>query len=96
MACRVCHIIDAAAYAACAGDGIHASAGGTGDDWQQPGQVKLSSTQSVKTLVWEILGSIDSRWYLERCVDAAVVVVSNVPVDGLDHLANGLEAIEVA
>lgn len=29
-------------------------------------------------------------------MDAAVVVVVDVPVDRLDHLANGLEAVEIA
>ena len=41
------------------------------------------------------MGCKDSRWHLESSVDAAMVVVVDVPVDRLDHLANGLEAVEI-
>jgi len=55
----------------------------------------MSSSQFVKTVVWEVLDSIGSRWHLESGVDTAVVVVVDVPINRLDHLPDGLEAIEV-
>ncbi|MCI0712091.1 MAG: hypothetical protein L0154_18190 [Chloroflexi bacterium] len=41
------------------------------------------------------MGRINSRWHLEDGVDAAMVVIVDVAVDGLDHLTSRREAVEI-
>jgi hypothetical protein len=49
----------------------------------------------MKTSVREVAGSIDGWRHLESSVDAAVVVIVDVAVNGLDHLTSRLEAVEI-
>ena len=56
----------------------------------------LSSTQNVKTCVYDSLSSKNSGWHLENSVNAPVIVVADVLVNCGHHLTRRLETMNVS